>query len=539
LLAGIYAGDEISAIDRVKVNGTIRVQSERGWASVATPEGELQLELIDESTYLYKPQKAVNLREETNHNSKKISFLLHGVDAFAIDHVEISTEIENGEIRVDRWLKCDDGKGIIGWACVKDEGDNVQLQIADKFDDLRYHLRKLSLEALIRQALSAGADRKLVKKAVDYNRCIDPRSALVEIIKDLYETTVPVLDLKELPPGWDGSETGRLAEGERVRVNAYVGIQGEEKDVKGDVRALHEKFGYVVYELPLRGLHGSYEVRIDSIGRTAILPRENLVKVEDEKANKGLYTAVLINDVQNLRKLLERTEKPSDALDRNGAPIPRLVESQAEDGSDTWRAEPGLLRAIETINANDSDFPREYFNKTLFNVACLKAEEHHEPLGVKQLLMEKMLLKAVVEDDLETVDAIFEEDDQLYALPMLRACCSTSGPWGTLPPTPVIYLARQIWKDGGYGQHGGMANTMEAAEHLGGKCWLHLSKRFQDEFAEEFDPQVHTSEKILQMHSALSKTAMKRRFGGKKKAGTAASQEHTERVLEWKSRTFA
>merc|ERR1712188_170842 len=106
-----------------------------------------------------------------------------------------------------------------------------------------------------------------------------------------------------------------------------------------------------------------------------------------------------------------------------------------------------------------------------------------------------------------------EEDDQLYMLPMLRASCSTSGPWGTNPPTSVLGLARHIWKDGGYGHHGGMANTLEAAEHLGGKCWLYLSKRFQDEFAEEFDPQVHTLEKIHQMHSALNKKAMKRRFG--------------------------
>eukprot|EP01043_Picozoa_sp_COSAG02_P031460 COSAG02_NODE_2054_length_9987_cov_26.435882_2_plen_1474_part_00 len=538
LLAGIYAGDVISIIDRVRVDGTIRVQSERGWASVATPDGELQLELIDESTYLYNPQKAVNLRGECDHQSKKISFLLKGVDAVATEHVEISTEIENGEFRVDVWVKCDDGKGIVGWASLKDEDGNVQLKIVDKFDELRFHLRKLSLEALIRQALNIDADRKAVKKAISYNRCIDPRSALVEIIKHLYETTVPVLDLKELPPGWDGSETGRLAEGERVRVNATAGLHGDTSAIKADVKALHDRLGYVVYELPLRGLHGSYEVKIDRIGRSVVLPRENLIKIEDEKANKGLFTAVLLNDVQNLRKLLERTEKPSDALDKTGAPIPRLLESQAEDDSDKWRAEPGVLRVVETVNTNDRDFAREYFNKTLYEVACLKAAEQHELLAVKQLLMEKMLLKAVVEDDVQTVNGLLEDDDQLYMLPMLRTSCSTSGPWGTNPPTSVLALARQIWKDGGYGHHGGMANTMEAAEHLGGKCWLHLSKRFQDEFAEEFDLQIHTLERIHQMHSALTKRTMKKRFSTKA-GGTAASEEQTERMLAWKSREFS
>jgi len=108
---------------------------------------------------------------------------------------------------------------------------------------------------------------------------------------------------------------------------------------------------------------------------------------------------------------------------------------------------------------------------------------------------------------------------------------------GVESATSVLALARQIWKDGGYGHHGGMANTMEAAEHLGGRCWLLLSKKFQDEFAEEFDPQIHTVEKIHQMHSALSKKAMKRRFGGNKRVET--SEEQTERMLEWKSREFS
>ena len=83
-----------------------------------------------------------------------------------------------------------------------------------------------------------------------------------------------------------------------------------------------------------------------------------------------------------------------------------------------------------------------------------------------------------------------------------------------------------------------MANTMEAAEHLGGKCWLHLSKRFQDEFAEEFDLQIHTLERIHQMHSALTKRTMKKRFSTKA-GGTAASEEQTERMLAWKSREFS
>ena len=542
LLAGIYTGEIISVIDRVRSDATIRVMvADRGWASVTTPDGELQLELVDESEYWYIPQNSVYLREECDRESPKVSFLLKHVKAVATEHMELEAELEDrdgltGEVRVDVWVKCDDGKGVVGWAAVKDEDGNVQMQHEDTFDELRFHLRKLSLEALTRQALDIDADQKVVAKATDASRCIDPRNTLVEIIKQLYETTVPVLDLRELPPGWDGSETGRLAEGERVRVNAFAGLQGEMGHVSADVQALHDKRGYVVYELD-GGMHGSYEVKIDKIRRTVVLPRENLVRQHDEKANKGLVTAVLSNDVQSLRKLLERVDKPADAFDRSGALVARMEDSHVEDNSDRWKGEPGVLRVVQTVNMNDRDFDREYHSKGLFEIACLRAAEHHEPLAVKQLLMEKLLLKAVIQDDLPTVQMLVEEDDQLYMLPLLRSSCSTMGPWATNPPTAVIELARQIWKAGGYGHHGGMANTMEAAEHLGGRCWLHLSKKFQEEFAEEFDPQIHTVEKIHQMHSALNKKAMKRRFGGKQ--GVDTTEEQTQRMLEWKSRQFA
>ena len=65
LLAGIYTGEIISVIDRVRSDATIRVMvADRGWASVTTPDGELQLELVDESEYWYIPQNSVYLREE-------------------------------------------------------------------------------------------------------------------------------------------------------------------------------------------------------------------------------------------------------------------------------------------------------------------------------------------------------------------------------------------------------------------------------------------------------------------------------------------
>jgi hypothetical protein len=73
--------------------------------------------------------------------------------------------------------------------------------------------------------------------------------------------------------------------------------------------------------------------------------------------------------------------------------------------------------------------------------------------------------------------------------------------------------------------------------HLGGQCWLYLSKKFAEEYGEEFNPAVHTVEKMQQMHGALSKKQMKKRFGGKKDA--VASEEQTEQMLEWKARTFS
>lgn len=541
-LGGVYTGDVISVTARVRTDGTIRVQSDRGWASVADPDGELNLELVDEPEYWYLSLTSISLRETPDQKSTKVSFLLKDTENVALTHKEIETEIENGEVKIDVWLEFDDGKGNVGWASLKNEEDELQLRPADPFDELRFQLRKLSLEALIRQAVSIKISKKQVAKATNFNRCVDPRNALIEMIKDLYEVTSPVLDLKELPPGWDGSETGRLAEGERVKVNAFgaLGLRGKDADIDqlgADVKALHDKRGYVLYELPLRGLHGSYEVKIDRIRRTVVLPRENLIRQEDEKANKGLFSAVLANDLSNLRKLLERVERPSDALDRSGVLIPRVVETQTDDKSDLWRAEPGVLRVVNSVNTNDRDFDRDFFDKTLFEVACIKAAEQHEPLSVKLMLMQKLLIKAVVCDDLDTTMALVEEDDQLYTLDMLRTACSTNGPWATDPPTAVMALARRIWKVGGYGHHGGMANTFEAAEHLGGRCWLYLSKTFNEEFAEEFDPEVHTLEKLQQTHGALSSKAMKRRFGAKE--GVTASEEQTERMLEWKLREFS
>lgn len=540
LLAGIYAGDVISVTERVRVDGMMRVKCERGWASVTDSDGEVFLEIVDNSEYWYTTLNAVNLRTECDHRSRKVTYLLKNEEVATKQHTEIETEIENGQVRVDVWVQCADSRGTMGWAALKDADGQPQMQFVDKFDELRYQLRKLSFEALTRQAVSINADAAQVAKAMDFNRCIDPRNALIEIIKHLYEHTVPVLDLKELPPGWDGSETGRLAEGERVKVDMFGATLGRDEDdgaIGDDLRALHDKRGYVLYELPHRGLHGSYEVKIDKIRRTVVLPRENLIKQEDEMANKGLFKAVLINDVENLRKLLERTEKPSDALDRRKELIPRLEEAREENDSDKWRTEPGVLRVVESVNSNDTDFDREYFDKTLYEVACLKAAEQHEPLPVKLLLMEKLLLKAVVLDDLTSTIQLLEEDGEIHVQPMLRAACSEMGPWGSNPPTPVLELARRIWKEGGYGHHGGMANTLDAAVHLGGQCWLYLSKKFAEEYGEEFNPAVHTVEKMQQMHGALSKKQMKKRFGGKKDA--VASEEQTEQMLEWKARTFS
>ena len=350
------------------------------------------------------------------------------------------------------------------------------MEFVDKFDELRYQLRKLNFDALKRQAVYINADPGELAKATDFGRCHDPRNMLVEIIKKLYETTVPVLDLKELPPGWDGSETGRLGEGERVMVDMFGATLGRDKDdesIGADLKALHDKRGYVLYELPRRGLHGSYEVKVDNIRRTVVLPRENLIKQDDEKANKGLFRAVLINDVENLLKLLERTEKPSDALDRRKQLIPQRDDPATEDKSDMWRAEPGVLRVVEAINQNDTDFDREYFDKTLYEVSCMKAAEQHEPLLVKQALMEKLLLKAVITDDLTSTIQLMEEDGEMYVLPLLRALCSGNGPWGSNPPTPVLELARRIWSDGGYGHYGGSVRTLDAAAQLGGQCWLY------------------------------------------------------------------
>ena len=539
-LAGVFAGDYISVTERVRMGGTIRVKCEKGWASVTnTDNGELNLDVVENSSYKYMTLSAVNLRQNPEHSAKKVTYLLKETETVTQQHTEIITEIENGQVRVDIWIQCADSKGNMGWAAVKDESDQLQMEFVDKFDELRYQLRKLDFESLKRQAVNIAADPGQLTKATDFSRCIDPRNALVEIIKQLYEEVVPVLDLKELPPGWDGSETGRLGEGERVAVDMFGGTLGHDvhdESIGADLRALHEKRGYVMYELPHRGLHGSYEVKIDKIRRTVVLPRENLIKQNDELANMGLFMAVLGNNVENLQKLLERTEKPSDALDRRKLLIPQKQDPTTEDKSDMWRAEPGVLRVVESINHNDTDFDREHFDKTLYEVSCARAAEQYEPLPVKQLLMEKLLLKAVVTDDLTSTIQLMEEDGEVYVLPLLRALCSASGPWSSNPQTPVLELARRIWSDGGYGHHGGSANTLDAAVHLGGQCWLYLSKKWVEEFGEEFNPNVHTAEVMQQMHGAVSKKQMKKRFGAKKDA--AATEEQTGQMLDWKARQF-
>jgi hypothetical protein len=120
--------------------------------------------------------------------------------------------------------------------------------------------------------------------------------------------------------------------------------------------------------------------------------------------------------------------------------------------------------------------------------------------------------------------------------PLLSAQCSAKGTWSSNPQTPVLELARRIWSDGGYGHHGGSANTLDAAVHLGGQCWLYLSKKWLEEFGEEFNPNVHTAEVMQQMHGAVSKKQMKKRFGAKKDA--AATEEQTGQMLDWKARQF-
>ena len=432
----------------------------------------IQLEQLGEYTYKWKALKSVNVHEEADVNSVRADVIIRGK--------VLEAEAGSKDVHGETWIQIIKPKG---WARVGTELDGESLELVDAMDRVRELLRELGLEALRRQAAGAGVN-PLDMDASSPSACVESKHETVELIIEQYMASGRNLELYELTDGWDGVESGPLDPGDRVEVHVDIDrlVEGEE-----DLKHFNRMRGNVVRKTGSGG-PAEYEVRLDGQRQTAAIARKHLKKATlDETKSQTLFGALLDNDMEQLRFLIDKAEEPPDALNRNREKV-----------------EAGMARVLDV---------RDEHNHSLMQVALAKQAQCPATL---ELLRGRLMVNAVSQDNL------IDLQEQLNA----GGALSTLDAEGT----PMIELARLRW------QAEGAAQTAARAADLGGRCWFELSVRWKAAYGFAYDPAQHADGKSLAGLSAVMTTAQMADKFKVQETETMASVDDLQDAMQWKER---
>ena len=503
-------GEEMTVTRRELFEGRARVKHEQGWVDVVS-DGALQLELLDDSVYMFRSLAIGAFSEGPEPGSSLCATFSPGQD-FAVTEIKIDlSSASGGNMRV----KCKKG-----WASTiqNDSETNVEtvmLALADPHDRLRWFLRQLGVKALTRQAKAIAAEEdKLLIQAADPATCLDAKDDLVELIVGRYFSATESLELSELPRGWAGTAEGALSVGDKIEIQGEGSATDGRSSPDPERTALNGRRGYVKREVNL----GEYEVELDNLRITYIVERANIRLQEiDELKSRTLFgtdekPGIRTDDLAHFQKLLAAPVGsaicPADAVAERGGPLlgpgsPRIELARGEKGQSLYDV------ALQLKSFRIASFLRHHL--------LFYAVEKDDLKGLVRLL----------EDGLASPQLDDGEAGANHGLDSIRRTVNDDGEEELMP---LIQLAHQQW------EAAGTPHTRFRAQSLGGLCWFEISERWYDMYSFHYDPKKHGASMFADLHVEMSSEMVEAQLAAGGGAATKATKEEVETALEWKEK---